>query len=185
MNFTQLSIADVWLIEPDLIEDSRGVFRRSFCANEYISNGLIPTVFQGNISENPHLGTLRGFHYQVAPNQEAKTLTCITGSIFDIIVDLRPDSKTFLTWLSVDLSAKSRGSVYVPPGCANAYLTTNENSIIHYYMSEIYVPASYSGFNYSDPQFSFDWPFEPKVISQKDKTLPALDVKTLLNKPNR
>lgn len=181
MRFTQLSIADVWLLEPELIEDNRGVFRRSFCADEFKTNGLIPTVLQGNISENPLLGTLRGFHYQVAPNQEAKTLTCLVGSIFDIVVDLRPDSKTFLNWLSINLSAKTRDSLYVPPGCANAYLTTDDNSMIHYYMSEVYSPASYSGFNFSDPQFSFVWPFEPLVISEKDKNLPALDVQKLLN----
>ena len=180
MKFTQLAIADVWLIEPELIEDNRGVFRRSFCAIEYKTNGLIPTVVQGNISENPILGTLRGFHYQTAPHQEAKTLTCLTGAIFDIVVDLRPKSRTFLNWLSVELSTENRNSVYLPPGCANAYLTTDDNSLVHYYMSEVYAPASYSGFNFADPQFSFSWPFEPVVISEKDKNLRKLDVEKLL-----
>ena len=180
MKFTQLSIEDVWLIEPELIEDNRGVFRRSFCADEYKNNGLLPTVLQGNVSENPTLGTLRGFHFQTAPHQEAKTLTCLVGSIFDIVVDIRPSSKTFLKWLSVELSALNRNSLYLPPGCANAYLTTADQSVIHYYMSEVYAPASYRGFNYADPQFSFSWPFEPVVISEKDKNLPKLDVEKLL-----
>lgn len=184
MKFIQLAIADVWLIEPELIEDSRGVFRRSFCADEYKNRGLLPTVLQGNVSENPTLGTLRGFHFQTAPHQEAKTLTCLTGAIFDIVVDLRPNSKTFLKWLSVGLSAANRNSLYLPPGCANAYLTTDNQSVIHYYMSEIYSPVSYFGFNYADPQFSFIWPFEPLVISQKDKNLPELDVAKLLTEPN-
>lgn len=183
MKFIQLAIADVWLIEPELIEDNRGVFRRSFCSLEYKKNGLVPTVLQGNVSENPTLGTLRGFHFQTAPHQEAKTLTCLIGGIFDIVVDLRPNSKTFLKWLSVDLSVKNRHSLYVPPGCANAYLTTDDQSMIHYYMSEAYSPTLYSGFNYADPQFSFNWPFEPVVISEKDKNLPALDVEKLLNEP--
>jgi len=181
MNFTQLAIADVRLIEPELVKDDRGVFRRSFCAVEFKENGLIPTVLQGNISENPTLGTLRGFHFQAAPHQEAKTLTCLTGSIFDVVVDLRPNSETFLKWLSVKLSAENRMSLYLPPGCANAYLTTGEHSVIHYYMSELYSPVSYSGFNYADPQFSFNWPFEPVVVSNKDKNLPNLDVNKLLN----
>jgi len=181
MKFTQLAIADVWLIEPELIEDNRGIFRRSFCAVEYEKNGLLPTLLQGNISENFFLGTLRGFHYQAAPHQEAKTLSCLVGSIFDIVVDLRPNSKTFLKWLSVELSAKNRDSLYVPPGCANAYLTTDNQSMIHYYMSEVYSPVSYFGFNYADPQFSFIWPFEPVVLSQKDKNLPNLNVEKLLN----
>ena len=180
MRFTQLSIADVWLLEPELIEDNRGVFRRSFCADEFKINGLIPTVLQGNISENPLSGTLRGFHYQTEPHQEAKTLSCLIGSIFDIVVDIRPNSKTFLKWLSVELSALNRNSLYLPPGCANAYLTTADQSVIHYYMSEVYAPASYRGFNYADPQFSFSWPFEPVVISEKDKNLPKLDVEKLL-----
>ena len=180
MKFTQLSIEDVWLIEPELIEDNRGVFRRSFCADEYMNIGLLPTVMQGNVSENPKLGTLRGFHFQTAPHQEAKTLTCLTGAIFDIVVDLRPKSKTFLKWISVELSAATRNSLYLPPGCANAYLTTDNQSVIHYYMSEVYAPASYRGFNYADPQFSCSWPFEPVVISEKDKNLPKLDVEKLL-----
>ena len=183
MKFTQLAIADVWLIEPELIEDNRGVFRRSFCAAEYKVFGLVPTVLQGNISENNTLGTLRGFHYQIAPHQEAKTLSCLIGSIFDIVVDIRPNSNTFLKWLSVELSATNRNSIYLPPGCANAYLTTDNQSVIHYYMSEVYAPASYRGFNYADPQFSFSWPFEPVVISEKDKNLPELDVAKLLNEP--
>jgi len=181
MEFTQLAIAGVWLIKPELVKDDRGVFRRSFCAVEYRNMGLIPTVLQGNISENPTLGTLRGFHFQAAPHQEAKTLTCLTGSIFDVVVDLRPDSETFLKWLSVELSAENRMSLYLPPGCANAYLTTGEQSVVHYYMSELYSPVSYSGFNYADPQFSFNWPFKPVVVSSKDKNLPKLDVSKLLN----
>ena len=181
MKFTQLAIADVWLLEPELIEDHRGLFRRSFCAVEYKDYGLLPTVLQGNISENITLGTLRGFHYQTAPHQEAKTLSCLIGSIFDIVVDLRPNSRTFLKWLSVELSAANRNSLYVPPGCANAYITTDNQSVIHYYMSEVFSPVSYFGFNYADPQFSFIWPFEPVVLSQKDKNLPNLDVKKLLS----
>ena len=115
MRFHQLEISDVWQIEPDLVEDDRGVFRRSFCALEFESNGLLPTVLQGNISENPKPKTLRGFHYQVPPHQEAKTLTCLSGAIYDVVVDLRPKSSTFLKWISIELSAANRLSLYVPP----------------------------------------------------------------------
>lgn len=183
MKFTELDIADVWLLKPDLVEDNRGIFRRSFCAVEFEKNGLEPTVLQGNISENQKAKTIRGFHYQISPHQEAKTLTCLVGSIFDIVVDIRPNSSTFLKWISVELSSKNKHSLYLPPGCANAYLTTEDNSLVHYYMSNVYIPDAYRGFNFADPQFSFIWPFEPVVISDKDKKLPALDVEKLLNEP--
>ena len=180
MRFHQLEISDVWQIEPDLVEDDRGVFRRSFCALEFESNGLLPTVLQGNISENPKPKTLRGFHYQVPPHQEAKTLTCLSGAIYDVVVDLRPKSPTFLKWISIELSAVNRLSLYVPPGCANAYLTTEKETVIHYYMSEIFVPDSYRGFSFCDPQFKFTWPDGPEVISEKDKLLSNLDINKLL-----
>lgn len=176
MKFRQLDIPDVWILEPELLIDDRGVFRRSFCAEEYEQQGLVPTVLQGNISENPRRGTLRGFHYQIPPHQEAKTLTCLSGAIFDIVVDLRPDSPKFLSWLSIELDAENRISLYLPPGCANAYLTTDDDSIVHYYMSEIFVPDAYRGFLFDDPRFGFDWPFAPTVISERDSNLPILDV---------
>jgi len=185
MKFCQLSIPHVWKIEPDLVEDNRGVFRRSFCADEFRSNGLLPTVLQGNISENRKARTLRGFHYQVPPHQEAKTLTCVSGAIFDIIVDLRPKSPTFLEWTSIELSATNRLSLYVPPGCANAYLTTKNETVIHYYMSEIFDPDSYRGFNFGDPSFKFTWPFEPEEISVKDRLLPNLHIDNLLSEISR
>ena len=176
MKFRELELPNVWLLESELLIDDRGVFRRSFCAEEFKQHGLVPTVLQGNISENEKCGTLRGFHYQNSPHQEAKTLTCLSGSLFDIVVDLRPNSPKFLSWLSVNLDAENRLSLYLPPGCANAYLTTNDKTIVHYYMSEIFVPDSYRGFHFADPRFSFDWPFEPSVISMRDSNLPELDV---------
>ena len=181
MKFTELEIADVWLLTPDLIEDNRGVFRRSFCSVEFKQHGLEPTVLQGNISENRKAKTLRGFHYQTAPYQEAKTLTCLAGSVFDIVVDIRPNSSTFLKWISIELSSENRQSLYLPSGCANAYITKSNNTLVHYYMSEVYVPDAYRGFSFADPQFSFDWPFQPTEISEKDQNLPNLDVEELIN----
>lgn len=127
---------------------------------------------QGNVSENPQQYTLRGFHYQLAPYAEGKTISCISGGLYDIVVDLRLESKTYLRWVAVTLDSKDRNSLYVPAGCANAYLTTAPNTIVHYYMTEIYAPDSYRGFHYSDPAFNFSWPAPPSLISKKDRSLP-------------
>ncbi len=175
MTFTALDLPGVWLIDPILHEDERGVLRRSFCAEEFRAHGLVDTVLQGNISENPQAGTLRGFHYQLPPFQEAKTITCVGGALFDIVADLRPESPTFMRWVSVELSASGGRSLHVPAGCANAWLTMAPHTVVHYYMSELYVQASYRGFRYDDPAFGFRWPEPPRVISDKDRSFPDFD----------
>ncbi len=170
MIFTEQQIKDVWLIEAEPVSDSRGAFRRHFCKKEFRKAGLHTNIVQTNISENRHKHTLRGFHYQLPPNEENKVLTCMQGSLYDVIVDLRPDSKTFLNWMQVELKAGDNLSVYVPSGCANAYLTMEESTTILYYMSEFYAPGSYTGFRFNDPLFSVKWPAQPAVISDKDQS---------------
>lgn len=172
MKFNELCISGAFLIEPELFCDERGIFRRHYCKEEYETHGIKTGVLQGNVSENPHEHTLRGFHYQLSPHAEGKTISCITGAIFDIIVDLRKESKTYMKWEAVNLDSDKRNALYVPPGCANAYMTTASNTIVHYYMSELYTPNSYQGFSYKDPEFNFKWPSEVKYISKKDKDLP-------------
>ena len=169
MKFSKLSLKDAWQIEPNLFEDSRGTFRRSFCQEKYKEYGLDSDMSQGNISENIYKGTLRGFHYQIGEHQEAKTITCITGSIFDVIIDLRKDSPTFLKHTSLEISSINKKSIHIPKGCANAWLTLEPNTIIHYYMSTPYKPGFDSGIRYDDKFFNVKWPFPPKIISQKDK----------------
>jgi dTDP-4-dehydrorhamnose 3,5-epimerase len=175
MKFKELDIAGAWLIEPELVSEERGVFRRHFCREEFAAHGIETRVMQGNVSENPHLHTLRGFHYQLAPHAEGKTISCFSGALYDIIVDLRPDSKSFLQWVAVTLDARDRSSLYIPPGCANAYLTVAPDTVVHYYMSELYTPGSYRGFRYNDPSFNFEWPAKPQLISERDKNLPLCD----------
>lgn len=179
MKFTELALAGVWLIEPELHRDGRGVFRRHFCAREFETHGIAPTVAQGNVSENPAGGTLRGFHYQVGAKGEAKTLSCLAGAIHDIVVDLRRESSTFMQWVAVDLSAAARNSLHVPVGCANGWLTTADGTMVHYYMSEFYAAGADRGIRYDDPAFRFEWPNEPKVISDKDRSYPDFDPRTL------
>ena len=175
MKFEELLIRGAWLLTPELFIDERGVFRRHFCAEEFAAHGLVGSVVQGNISENPHLHTLRGFHYQIPPHEEGKTISCFSGALFDIIVDLRPGSASYRQWTSITLSAESRASLHIPAGCANAYLTMQPNTVVHYYMSEAYDPGSYRGFHFDDPAFKFTWPTNPQVISQKDQALPNFD----------
>lgn len=172
MDFIELNLKGVYFISPDIFSDSRGKFHRSFCKNEFKENGIDNTFAQGNISENPQKGTLRGFHYQVEPYQESKTISCITGSIFDVIIDLRKNSSTFLKSVSVQISSKKKESIFIPKGCANAWLTLESNTIMHYYMSSFYKPGFDKGIKFDDKFFNIEWPFYPKLISDKDLQFP-------------
>ena len=175
MKFIELKLPGVWLIEPEVFTDERGAFRRHFCTEEFAAHGLAPMAVQGNLSENLHYGTLRGLHYQIGPDAEAKTLSCMTGSLYDIILDLRPESPTFMQWVSVEISAEDRLSLHVPAGCPNGWVTTSPNTMIHYYMSEMFAPEAARGIRYDDPTFDFRWPIEPKVISERDRTFLDFD----------
>ncbi|MBN2638851.1 MAG: dTDP-4-dehydrorhamnose 3,5-epimerase family protein [Bacteroidales bacterium] len=172
MKFFEQKLKDVFLIESEPFIDHRGAFRRHFCQQEFADHEINNKVMQANVSENNFAYTLRGFHYQLPPHGEGKTLSCLYGKIYDIVVDLRPDSPTYLEWLSFELSGTNRRSIHVPTGCANAFLTLEDNSIIQYYCSESYHPKSERGIKYNDPLFNFKWPAEPKFISEKDNNHP-------------
>ena len=175
MIFQKQQIEGVWLINAEPVKDSRGAFRRHFCQNELEQAGLRFNIAQTNISENKTKYTLRGFHYQLPPHEEDKILTCMQGALYDVIVDLRPNSETFLKWMPVELSAGDNLSVYIPAGCANAFLTLQDSTTILYYMSEFYNPGSYTGFRYNDHLFAVKWPAQPAVISDKDKSFDDFD----------
>jgi len=168
MKFSERKLEGVYLIEPEPHLDKRGMLRRQFCQHEFADYGLMTEIKQTNVSENREKHTLRGFHFQLPPHGENKVLSCVKGSIYDIVVDLRKESKTYLQWQSFELTEKNRLSLYVPTGCANAYLTLEKNSWILYYHSEFYLPGYEGNIRYNDPYFKFMWPAEPKVISDKD-----------------
>jgi dTDP-4-dehydrorhamnose 3,5-epimerase len=176
MKISKQSIAGVFVIDSEPFIDDRGAFRRHFCKEEFKKIGIDPIVEQANVSENKFAFTLRGFHYQLPPFGEGKTLSCLHGKIFDIVVDLREDSETFMSWISVELSYENRRSLHVPPGCANAFLTMEDNSLIQYYCSKSYEPSAERGIRYDDPAFNFSWPVEPKIISEKDQNHPNFKV---------
>src|SRR3990167_10636577 len=172
MKFIEQELNAVYLIQPEPVEDSRGLLRRHFCQREFREVHLFTDIKQTNISENKRKHTLRGFHCQHPPHGEAKLISCIKGSIYDIVVDLRPNSTTFCKWIQTELSEENRLSLLVPEGCANAYLTLEDNTRILYLHSNYYNPSSESGIRYNDPFFNFQWPVEPSVISEKDKSIP-------------
>jgi len=175
MKFISQQLPDLFLIIPQLHEDERGIFRRSFCNSEFSKHGIEFEVKQGNISNNFKKHTLRGFHYQKLPSKESKVISCVTGSLYNIVLDLRQDSKTFHQWQALSISDKNKESIYVPSGCANCFLTLEDNTIVHYYMGDSFKPNSYAGIRYNDPKFAFKWPFEPKIISEKDLNIEDYD----------
>jgi dTDP-4-dehydrorhamnose 3,5-epimerase len=169
MKFKKLSIEGQYLISHKVFKDGRGFFKRSFCLNELKKKKLKFNVKQGNISENFKKGTIRGFHYQ-KNRSDSKILTCINGSILNVTIDIRKRSKTFLKITKNILNSKNKNSILVPGGCANLFLTLNNNTIIHYYMNEFYNSKKDMGFRFNDKFFNLKWPITPKIISKKDKS---------------
>ena len=118
---------------------------------------------------------MRGFHYQITPSNESKVITCVSGGLYNVVLDLRKDSKMYQKWVALEVSATKRESMHIPAGCANAFLTMKDNTIVHYYMGDSFSPNTYCGFRYNDPKFSVKWPCEPKVISEKDLNFPDFE----------
>jgi dTDP-4-dehydrorhamnose 3,5-epimerase len=173
MVFLETKLKGAYIVETEPIEDERGFFARTFCKQEFINHGLNPNIAQCNVSYNRHRGTLRGMHYQTTPHQEAKLVTCISGSIYDVIVDLRSDSPTFCDWLALELRAGGRrGMLYIPEGFAHGFQTLEDNSLVFYQSSEFYVPESYRGVRWDDPAFAIRWPHGPRIISERDRSYP-------------
>ncbi len=171
MIYKKQKLDGVFLIDATPNVDERGLFRRHYCENELKQNGIDFIVKQGNISENVKKYTLRGFHYQKPPSTESKIISCIIGSVYDVMIDLRPFSPTYLQWQEFTLSSEGRESLYVPVGCANAFLTMEDDTRIHYYMNDFYKTESF-GFRYNDPFFAIPWPVVPQALSDKDLTYP-------------
>jgi len=173
MIFTETALEGVFVIDPEPARDERGMFARTWCQKEFQEQGLAVTWVQSSVSVNTHRGTLRGMHYQAVPNEEVKLVRCTTGTIYDVVVDLRPASPTYCQHVAITLSADSRRAVYIPKNCAHGFLTLEQNSEVSYHMSEFYMPASARGFRWDDPAFKIDWPAPISVMSEKDRTWPA------------
>lgn len=170
MIFEETKLKGAYVINIEPIEDERGFFARSFCQKEFEQLGLNPCVAQCNISFNKKKGTLRGMHYQAAPHEEAKLVSCVKGSIYDVIIDLRPGSITYCQWVSVELSAENHKMLYIPEGFAHGFQTLEDNTEVFYQMSEFYHPESARGVRWNDPAFGIEWPSAELIISEKDST---------------
>ena len=169
MNFTETRLPGAFIVEPELGTDERGFFARIWCQREFAAHGLNPRLVQCNLSGNARAGTLRGLHYQVAPYEEAKLVSCLRGAICDVIVDLRPDSPTFRAWLAVELTAANRRMLYISEGFAHGFQTLEDDTEVCYQMSEFYAPEAARGLRWNDPAFGIRWPLPVKIISERDR----------------
>jgi dTDP-4-dehydrorhamnose 3,5-epimerase len=169
MKFNPTPLQGAYTIDLEKREDDRGFFARLFCVNEYDQHGLDRNIVQINNSLSKDKGTLRGIHYQLAPKAETKIVRCIKGSLYDVIVDLRPDSLTFLKWFGAELSAENRTMMFVPKGFGHAFITLEENTEAFYMVTEFYAPEHERGIRWNDPKINIQWPIEPVVISDKDQ----------------
>lgn len=170
MKFVETELKSAYIIELEPIEDERGFFARSWCKKEFEEHGLNPNLVQCNISYNKKKGTLRGMHYQVKPFEEAKLVRCTRGSIYDVIIDLREDSNTYMKWISVELAADNNKMLYVPEGFAHGFQTLEDDTEVTYQMSEFYHPECARGIRWDDKMFEIAWPIEEMIISEKDKS---------------
>lgn len=172
MIFDPTPIPGAFLIDPERLADERGFFARSFCQREFAAQGLVTEWAQTNISYNRAKHTLRGMHFQAAPHDEAKLVRCTAGAIFDVILDLRPESPAYKRHVAVELSAKNRRMIYVPPRCAHGFLTLAADSELLYYISKPFEPAAGRGVRWNDPAFGIPWPAEPAVLNPRDRDYP-------------
>jgi dTDP-4-dehydrorhamnose 3,5-epimerase len=172
MIFIETKLKGAFIITPDLIEDERGFFARTFCRHEFEEHGLNLGLVQCNTSFNKKEGTVRGMHYQAAPHAEVKLVRCTSGAICDIIVDLRPNSPTFKEWFAVELSERNHQMFYVPEGFAHGYQTLEPQTEVFYQVSAFYHPASERGVRWNDPTFAIEWPLPAGVVSKKDGSYP-------------
>jgi dTDP-4-dehydrorhamnose 3,5-epimerase len=172
MTFHETKLPGVFEIHLEPKPDERGFFARSWCQKEFESHGLNPKLVQCSVSFNTRKGTLRGIHYQAAPFAEAKVVRCTMGAIYDVVLDLRPQSPTFKEWIGMRLTAMNRHMLYVPEGCGHGFLTLEDQTEIFYQMSEFYDASSARGVRWDDPAFRIAWLGEVDAISERDRTYP-------------
>jgi dTDP-4-dehydrorhamnose 3,5-epimerase len=172
MKFSETKLPGVFVIDIEPVMDERGMFARLWCKDEFRQRGLVTELSQCSFSFNRSRGTLRGMHYQAAPNAETKIVRCTRGSIFDVAVDLRRESPTYRQWFSAMLSAENHRLLYIPEGLAHGLITLEPDTEIFYQISVPYAAESACGIRWNDPGFNIDWPMEPLIISNKDANYP-------------
>ena len=174
MKFQESPLAGAYTIELDRLEDERGFFARSYSAEEFAARGLPAAMPQSSVSFNARRGTLRGLHYQAEPHAEDKLVRCTAGAIYDVIVDLRPDSPTARRWFGVELGAANHRSLFVPKGLAHGFITLRDDTEVLYMISVPYAPGFERGLRWNDPAIGISWPTVPSVVSARDAAYPLL-----------
>lgn len=174
MRFVPTKIAGAVIVELEMRRDERGAFARTFCTREFADAGIPFEVVQANLSINPVKHTLRGLHFQRSPSEEPKIVSCRQGRIWDVAVDVRPDSTTYLQWTSVELDAASERMFYIGKGLAHGFITLEHDTEVGYLMGAAYDPEASAGLRWNDPRIGIDWPAEPALISDRDASYPLL-----------
>lgn len=175
MIFEKTNLTDAYIVVPTPLSDARGMFFRYYCKEEFKKINHTKEFVQLNQSVNKIKGTIRGMHFQKAPYEEIKLVRCIKGSVFDVIVDLRPHSNTYLQWFGSVLSPENLKMMYIPSGFAHGFQTLEDDTQLLYHHTEFYTPSADAGINYLDPQLKINWPLEPKMVSDKDNNLPFIN----------
>lgn len=168
MLYEETTLAGAYLIRLEPARDERGFFARTFCEREFAERGLCAHFVQHSASYTARRGSIRGMHFQTAPATEVKVVSCQHGAIYDVIIDLRPQSPTFGKWQGFELSDSNRNRLYIPKGFAHGFQTLSDDAEVNYLISEFYTPAAASGVRYDDPAFQIQWPLAPTVISERD-----------------
>lgn len=170
MKFVATPLAGVFVVEIEPIADERGLFARTFCRDEFAAQGLVPDLVQCSVSFNKQRGTLRGMHYQLMPHGEAKLVRVTQGSIYDVALDLRPDSPSYCRWFAVELSAENRRALYIPVGCAHGFQSLKDEAEVFYQMSACYQPEAARGVRWDDSAFAIAWPLPEPILNAKDRS---------------
>ncbi len=173
MIFKETELSGAFIIEADPIIDDRGFFSRVWCKKEFEEHGLDASVVQCNMSYNLNKGTLRGMHFQKSPYSETKYIRCVKGAFYDVIIDLREESKTYGKWFGIELSEQNKKALYVPKGFAHGFQTLEADTYVYYQVTEFYTPGAEGGIRWNDPEFNIIWPIkEPIIITDKDNSWP-------------
>jgi dTDP-4-dehydrorhamnose 3,5-epimerase len=175
VKFTPTTLADLWIVESEQHADERGYFMRVYCEREFEQHGLPHRFVQSSLSNNPRIGTLRGLHFQWPPSREGKLVRCLSGAVYDVMVDLRPQSATFLQHVGVELSERNGRAVYIPAGFLHGFQVIEQGARVLYQMTDFFDAPLGDGFRYDDPAFGVRWPLPVSVISERDGAAPAFD----------
>lgn len=174
MRFRETGIAGAWVIDPSFHEDNRGRFFRAWCSQEFAEHGIPFVPVQANMGLSARRGTVRGMHFQVEPALEAKLVRCTRGAMFDVALDLRPESPTYGKWYGAELTAENGRTLYVPERCGHGYQTLVDATEMYYMTSQFYAPGAVRGARFNDPAFDIHWPLDATVVSDQDRNWPLV-----------